>query len=174
MDSSASGENLCVPVEPNKKNKMAICDNQPRCKAIRPLGSLLVCGGCRSEYYCNAKCQRQAWTKGKHSEKCEAKAAKYRRKLEKKKKQYEKLRKAKKQAEASNSSFNASMTLMFMDSDSEDDDDGNESSSYTTDHLGSSRLSFSEKETGGGGTRGSKSNLDSSFNIAGLSLEPDT
>ena len=118
MDASFSENSatvLSLTPKPEKKHRMAMCDNQPRCKAIRPLGSLLRCGGCNSVFYCDAKCQKQAWKTGGHSTKCEAMAAKYRRKLEKKKKQVKKLRQAKKEAEASNQSFNASLSIMFSE-----------------------------------------------------------
>ena len=119
-------ETESAPLSPRSpsKNRMAMCDNhrgEKGCQAIRAKSALHACGGCQSKFYCNAKCQRQDWTNG-HSKECSTLAAKRQKELEKEKRREKKLLKAKKEAEQNHASFNASMTIMLMDSSSSESD----------------------------------------------------
>ena len=156
--------NAVLPEDRNPRSSY-MCDNQPRCQAIRPHSSLHACGGCQSVFYCNATCQKKDWVT-RHRHTCQAMAAQRKRRLEKKARKAKKLAKAKREAELNHQSFNASLSAILMSDSDDSDDDG--------DLLASSRTSLSENEalhmSGGSLTSAEKKNNGSVYLNGSLSL----
>ena len=134
---------------------MSLCDNTKHCQACRPRNMFQICAGCQSAYYCDAKCQKQAWVGG-HKKECADLKAKREKKMARAMRKAKKLQEAKKKAEQNHESFSMSMNMILM-SDSENDD--SDSGDSSIDELTLSHTSLN--------------NSKNSFNKSGLSFHKD-